>query len=388
MATKKVGIYRKYYGTIPVDKSGSPLPKSEWPRARSFSWAVRWFGSDGKRFSRSFKSRKEAERYAETKQAEVRVGKGDRPRTVTLAEFATMYLDLRGDLAPMTKVEHARTLRFLSGFLGTQIMVSKVTSLDARRFLAWYRKREYRGRTPAAATVNKVLRECKRIFREAVACSLIRENPFHEMRQEKVGQRPWKFISPIEFRKLIETSPSLRWQGLVTLGYCCGLRIGEVLNLTWADVDFERSQVCIVRKDASEHRAAWTPKDKDMRIVPLPSLAVSVLAELQLVAADGQEYVFVNGKGPAKGDRMKRLNIWRDFQAIRSKAGLPKSSFHDLRKSYWTNLAGAVPLHVVQELAGHADIRTTRKHYVKVRDEQIDLARRALEEVMQACTSL
>jgi integrase len=232
--------------------------------------------------------------------------------------------------------------------------------------------------------VNKILRECKRIFREAIACSLIRENPFHEMRQEKIAQRPWQFISPTAFRSLIEASPSLRWQGLITLGYCCGLRLGEVLNLTWSDVDFERSQVRVVRKDASECRVAWTPKDKDMRIVPLPNLGVAVLVDLQLVATDGQEYVFVNGKGPAKGGRMKRLNMWRDFQAIRKKAGLPKCSFHDLRKSYCTNLAGVVPLHVVQELAGHADIRTTRKHYVKVRDEQIDLARRALEEVMRS----
>lgn len=158
MATEKVGIYRKYHGTIPKDKSGAPLPKSEWPRARPFSWGVRWFGADGKRFSRSFKNRKEAERYAETKQAEVRVGRGDQPRAVTLVEFARMYLDLRGDLAPMTRVEHARTLRLLSRFLGKQMMVSKVTSLDARRFLAWYREREYRGRTPAPATVNKAAR--------------------------------------------------------------------------------------------------------------------------------------------------------------------------------------------------------------------------------------
>ena len=121
-----------------------------------------------------------------------------------------------------------------------------------------------------------------------------------------------------------------------------------------------------------------------MRIVPLPSLAVSVLVEQQLAGADGQEYVFVNGKGPAKGDRMKRLNIWRDFQVIRERAGLPKCSFHDLRKSYCTNLADAIPLHVVQELAGHAVIRTTRKHYVKVRDEQIDLARHALEDLMRS----
>ncbi len=36
------------------------------------------------------------------------------------------------------------------------------------------------------------------------------------------------------------------------------------------------------------------------------------------------------------------------------------------------------------EFTGHADIHTTRKHYLKVRDEQIDSARRALEEVMRS----
>ena len=259
MGTEKVGVYRKWFGAGPIDKARTPLPKNEWPRLRPFTWAVRWFGTDGKRRSKRVKSRKEADRYAETKQAEVRVGKGDQPRAVTLVEFARMYLDLRGDLAQTTKIEHERTLRFLNEYLGRRMIVSKVTSLDARRFLAWYREREYRDRTPAPATVNRILRECKRIFREAVACSLIRENPSNEMRQEKVGQRAWNYISPAEFRKLIEASPSLRWRGMITLGYLCGLRLGEVLNLTWPDVDFEQREVRVVRKDASECRAAWTP---------------------------------------------------------------------------------------------------------------------------------
>ena len=367
-----------------MDESGNPLPRSEWPRRRAFRWAVRWFGSDGKRYSRSFESRREADQFAESTQAAMRVGKADQPQAVTMAEFADMYLELRGDLAPMSRLEHAHALRLLGECLGNDQVVSRVSSLDARRFLAWYRERMHRGRTPTPATVNKILRECHRIFREAVACSLIRENPFAGLRQEKVGQRSWHCLSPAEYRKLIEVSPSLRWRGMITLGYCCGLRLGEVLNLTWCDVDFERGQVRVARKCASGARLAWTPKDKDMRIVPLPSQAVSILAELQLTATDGQEYVFVCGKGTAQGSRLKRHNLWRDFQAIRTRAGLPKCSFHDLRKSYCTNLAGAVPLHVVQELAGHADIRTTRRHYLKVRDEQIDSARRALEEVMRA----
>jgi hypothetical protein len=38
MAHIKVSITRKYYGKIPVDKTGKPIPKKLWPRRRSFSW--------------------------------------------------------------------------------------------------------------------------------------------------------------------------------------------------------------------------------------------------------------------------------------------------------------------------------------------------------------
>jgi len=45
-------------------------------------------------------------------------------------------------------------------------------------------------------------------------------------------------------------------------------------------------------------------------------------------------------------------------------------------------LAGTVPLHVVQELAGHADIRTTRKHYLQVQAAQVEAARVAVDKVI------
>jgi hypothetical protein len=59
------------------------MPKSDWPKKRAFRWAVRWFGSDGKRFSKSFKTRKEAERFAEKIQFDVRGGKVDPPAKIT-----------------------------------------------------------------------------------------------------------------------------------------------------------------------------------------------------------------------------------------------------------------------------------------------------------------
>jgi integrase len=382
MAIEKVSVSRKYHGKVPKDCNGNPLPKNEWSKKRPYRWAVRWFASDGTRYSRSFKTRKEAERFAEEKQADVREGTGDEPKPITLKEFKKVYLSLRGDVTEGTRVEHARALKYLGEHFGRGQLINEIRPLDARRFVSWYRKRKHRDRCPAPATVNKMIRECRRIFREAMECSLVRSNPFDGIRQEKVGQPGWQYVDPKHFQALIKASPSLRWRGMITLAYCCGLRQGEILNLTWGDVDFEGQRIRVVRKTAADLIKEWTPKDKDLRIVPLPDAAVNVLAEMQLEANERQTYVFVNSKGPAVGDRIKRQNLPRGFQALRRRAGVPKCTFHDLRKSYCTNLAGAVPLHVVQELAGHADIRTTRKHYLQVRPELIDAARKAVDEVI------
>ena len=382
MATEKVGVYRKYHGAIPTDATGKPLPKAEWPKKRPCRWAVRWFGSDGARYSKSFETRKEAEHFAESKQTDVRNGRGDPPPPMVLQEFEKMYLKLRGDLTPRSKDEHRRSLRLLREFFGGDRRIDRITPLEARRFVSSFRQRPEGSPAPSPATVNKLVRESRRIFREALDCELIRSNPFAGIRQEKVGETGWQFVTPGHFRALIAAAPSVRWRGMITLAYCCGLRLGEIQNLTWGDVDFERQQLRVVRKPGEGDVESWAPKDKDLRVIPIPSDAINVLTAAQMEATQGQKYVFVIGKGPAAGSRVKRQNFTRDFQATRRRAGIPKCTFHDLRKSYCTNLAGSVPLHVVQELAGHADIRTTRKHYLQVQ-EAVDAARLAIEEVLK-----
>jgi len=317
---EKVSISRKYHGKVPTDEHGVPLPKRDWPTKRLCRWAVRWFGDEGTRYSRSFKTRKEAERFAEEKQAEVRDGVGDEAGPMALKEYKKLYLSVRGDITQGTLNEHTRTLDYLIAFLGGDRLIGRISPLDARGFLSWFRKRKYLGRHPAPATVNKVIRECRRIFREAVDCSLIRRNPFAGIRQEKVGDPGWQYVKPEHFRALLGASPSARWRGMITLAYGCGLRQGEILNLTWGDVDFELQRIRVVRKSASERTKDWMPKDKDLRIVPLPEAATNVLTELQLEAGEHQTYVFVNAKGPDAGQRLKRQNFTRDFQVVRRRS--------------------------------------------------------------------
>ena len=64
MAHAKVSINRKWYGKIPRDRNGRPIPRNLWPKRRKYSWEVRWYSSEGKRYSKSFRDRKEAEKLA------------------------------------------------------------------------------------------------------------------------------------------------------------------------------------------------------------------------------------------------------------------------------------------------------------------------------------
>ena len=69
-------------------------------------------------------------------------------------------------------------------------------------------------------------------------------------------------------------------------------------------------------------------------------------------------------------------NVWRDFQVLAKRAKVKPYSkpLHSLRKSCITDWAAKFPAHVVKEWAGHADIRTTLKYYLKVSESEYDKA--------------
>jgi hypothetical protein len=71
-------------------------------------------------------------------------------------------------------------------------------------------------------------------------------------------------------------------------------------------------------------------------------------------------------------------NVWRDFQVIAARAKVPTypKPIHSLRKSCITDRSSRFLAHVVKEWAGHADIRTTLKYYLKVSEAEYEKAAR------------
>jgi integrase len=391
MATEKVSVSKKWHGAVPKDDAGKPLPKAQWVDKRPFSWAVRWFGLSGERFSKSFQTRKEAERFAEAKQAEVRVGRGDPPKRCTLQDLYREHETLgKASLRRTTLHGQLATLALLAEKIGWDRDVSRVNHLDIEAFSAW------RSETIEKPTIKKELKNLKRLFNLAIARRHLTKgtNPCDSVPIPKVGQNRIPYCSIDEFGKIYSKAPGLRWRTLVVLWYTTGLRREESAHLTWDDISFETGYLIVARRPADQYVQAWEPKDHELRAIPIPEQLMNLLCQLKAEAPKGCPYVFmdearwayyrqqVDQKSWSKTAQL--MNNWlRRFQTICRRAGVREYAIQDLRRSCITNWARrGVPIHVAQKLAGHADIETTQTYYLAAQESDFAAAKRAQEVIV------
>jgi integrase len=67
----------------------------------------------------------------------------------------------------------------------------------------------------------------------------------------------------------------------MSVAFCSGLRRHLILNLTWADIDFENRWIHIQAKKGSEDLMGWESKDHENRVVPMFEDTGLLLARMQ-----------------------------------------------------------------------------------------------------------
>ncbi len=396
MGHSKVSINRNWYGKIPLDKKGKPIPRNLWPKRRKHSWEVRWYGSEGKRYSKSFKERKEAYEYAKKVQEKVDKGRADRPRKITIQKFIREHEKVMvGQVAYTTLKDHLRALRLFEKHVGSQTELKRISPRDAESFVAARLADDL-----SVGSVNKDIRTLKGIFNLAIEPrGYLAEgtNPFAKIKQRKMASKPPRYISAEEFEKVFEVAEQW-WKVFLTLAYTSAGRRDELLNLTWANIDFENQNVCFFPKEASKQILEWEPKDHESRIVPIPPETVQLLANLQAEGDEGNPYVFIKTnrlkhilrrrtKGTWKSDYEVVNNLSRSMEVICRRAKVEFFTPHDLRRTCITNWAKKLPIQTVQHLAGHSNMMTTRKYYLSVQNSDLEAARKLQSKLMTKLTN-
>ncbi len=331
-------------------------------------WVIRWMASDGRRPGKNLGrvetiSKRQAEKMRRQKEIELEThpGRCDVRRSPELGEFLERYYaDRKTELRPGTMELHQQTGRYLIGYFGERRRLDSITRAEARAFktalasgeLAHVNKRRKAG-LMAATTVDQQIRQARKFFNHALSDDLITFNPFDRLGQNDTVEKDWHYVDRDEFGKLMNAAKP-GWQLLFALCRWAGLRLEEALELPSSKIDLESRRLTIISRED------FTVKDKDARTIP-------IVPEL---------HSFLKERGvPESGwaiprELVSRRNVWRDFRVLCKRANVTPYAkpFHALRKSCITDWAARFPAHVVKEWAGHADIRTTLKYYLKVSD--------------------
>lgn len=178
-----------------------------------------------------------------------------------------------------------------------------------------------------------------------------------------------------------------------------GMRMGELLALTWEDINLGRGTVT-VRMTLQRHRgggllAEEAKTDHSKRVIALPGVALEALS---------QHRVRQNAEREQLGDAWNDLNLvfpntigrpmepnslrYRWWCRLVKRAGLPQIRFHDLRHTAATLLlARGVPVKVVSEMLGHANISITLNLYGHVLPHMQQQAAETMDAVLRASVS-
>jgi integrase len=275
---------------------------------------------------------------------------------------------------PVDQLAHVVAARYLVGYTGhtraaygrdlrhyfdwceahdVPVLEAARSTIDAYARALAERPQGPRERPASPATVARRLATLSGFYGYAVSEAVLERNPVDHVRRPRLGQdSPTLGLDRGEARRLLRAARSdgPRAHALVALLLHDGLRIGEALGADVSDIAQVRGHhVLNVRRKGGSRRA-----------VALNPATYEALATYRGDRADGPLFT------TRTGGRFDRSEAWRLIRRLAADADLPgaaRLSPHSLRHTFVTLAREAgVPLEDVQDAAGHADPRTTRRY--------------------------
>ncbi|MFQ6031488.1 MAG: tyrosine-type recombinase/integrase [Candidatus Zixiibacteriota bacterium] len=199
-------------------------------------------------------------------------------------------------------------------------------------------------------TINMEVKVLRTIFNEAIKWEYLKENPTKDVKMLKVtdAKKP-RFLTEEECRKLLAECGKELYPIFFTF-LNTGMRLSELLNLTWDDIDFRRKKIKIQAK------SFWHPKTGE-REIPMNEGMEELLINLRKEDKKTSQFIFHQKDGTKLRDNYLRKKLI----VITKACGFPDvTKIHSLRHTFASYLVmNGVDLPTVQKLMGHSDIQTT-----------------------------
>jgi integrase len=290
------------------------------------------------------------------------------PTRTLFAQFAREWLEEQINLRPNSVAAYQYAIeKHLIPRLGVRTQLRDVDVGLVAAMIGDMRAEGLKGNT-----IRQVLKPLSRIMKTAVRRGLVTTNPVELLERCERPQSDQATMNILDSNEivLVLNNATDHWRPLLTTAIFTGLRVSELLDLRWDDVDWEAG---VVRVNDSKTPAARR------EVVLMDSLQ-------QMLAARSLEpnlsgYVFES----TTGKRMDRKGPGKyGLKPALKRAGITKRvRFHDLRHTFASILiaAGNDPLYVAEQL-GHTNASFTLRTYGHLMDR--DDRRRVAREKMQS----
>ena len=258
------------------------------------------------------------------------------------------YLEIDLNYSNNTILSYDNDLNKLSLYFNNKDLL-KLSTKDIEKYIATLS--EY-----APSTVSRNISAIKSFYSYMVKSGKTDTNIADPIKEPKLGTHLPSYLTIEEVDKLLDIEVNnnfdYRNKAILELMYATGLRISEVINLEFKNIDFDECIVRIIGKGSKE------------RIVPINDYAIEALnnyiniARPSMLIKGENNYIFINNHG----NKMTRQGIFKMIKHECLKKGIDKNiSPHTLRHTFATHLLeNGADLRIIQELLGHSDISTTQ----------------------------
>jgi len=259
-----------------------------------------------------------------------------------------MIEDMRArKLGPHSQRSHIHSCRRFAAFLKRS--PDTATADDVRRFQLHLVEAGL-----GISNRNRIMTGVKFLFRVTLRRHDLAAEIFHLKEEQKLPL----ILSPNEAELLLAKAGSLRDHVMLSLGYGCGLRAGEIVRLKDGDIDSAQMIIRIVQSKGRKDRHVMLPPEL---LVLLRQWWKVRPKRFDAGVPVGERWLF---PGRRQGQHLTTRQLSRLFHEAAAAAGITKRvSLHSLRHSFATELLEAgTDIRYIQAVLGHSKLDTTSRY--------------------------
>ena len=243
----------------------------------------------------------------------------------------------------------------------------------------------------APVSVNLLYRILHAALEQAVKENLLPSNPCKAVETPKERNREMETWNSQQVNKFLEAAEESKHHALFYIALNTGMRRGELIGLTWEDIDLDKQKIEVKRQmvrtdNGLEFKEVKSEASK--RTIPLTDNVVKFLKSHKIkqgekklsagAAYNDRDLVFCNKAGHA----IDSTNLNREFKRVIERAKVPDIRFHDLRHTFATLFienGGAIK--TLQQILGHTSVTITMDTYSHVTEEMLSEAAQNIDEM-------